>query len=161
MPTNLNLKENLDAKVESSAEIGTLYHKYLSEIDFAVDYKNINCPNIDENLLILAHEKLHDLVKDCKNIKHEAQFMMYVPYNEIFKDSNVINKVLVQGVVDMMIEFEDHFVLIDFKYSKSNITTLKERYKTQLQLYKMAIEKAYKKPVKNAYIYKINTGELI
>jgi len=161
LPTKLNLKENLHAKTKSSAEIGTLYHKYLSQVDFINEYKDFSCTDIDENLLKLAHEKLNSIVKGCKNIKNEAQFMMYVPYNSIFKDSTVENKVLVQGVVDMMIEFDDHFVLIDFKYSNSSIHTLKERYKTQLLLYKMAIEKAYKKPVKDAFIYKINSGELI
>ena len=66
-----------------------------------------------------------------------------------------------QGVVDLMIEFDDHFVLVDFKYSKLNINALKEKYQNQLKLYKLAIEKAYKKLVTASYIYHINSGEIL
>lgn len=161
LPNKLNISENLDAKIQSSAELGTLYHKYLSEIDFSKEYTKVNTNEVDEGLLELAHSKLYHICKNCIDIKHENQFMMYVPYNQIFKDSSVNQKVLVQGVVDLMVEFDDHFVLIDFKYSKRDINALKERYKTQLELYKMAIEKAYHKPVTESYIYKINSGEII
>ena len=161
LPNKLNINENLDAKIQSSAELGTLYHKYLSEIDFTKEYKKVNTNEVDESLLQLAHSKLYDICRNCINIKHENQFMMYVPYNQIFKDSSINQKVLVQGVVDLMVEFPDHFVLIDFKFSKRDINTLQERYKTQLDLYKMAIEKAYHKPVTESYIYKINSGEII
>lgn len=161
LPKKLNLTENLSASISSSAQLGTLYHSYLSKMDFTGEFVEFKTDEIDINLLKLAHNKISPLAQNCKNISHEAQFMMYVPYNSIYKDSQVSNKVLVQGIVDMLIEFEDHFILIDFKYSKRDINQLKERYSTQLNLYKMAIENCYNKPVTQSYIYKINSGELI
>lgn len=161
LPDKLYVKENLHANIESSAEIGTTYHKALSELNFNGSYDYANPYNLDEKLLKIAHNKISDLCKNCKTMHNEAQFMMYVPYSEIYKDSQITKKILVQGVVDLMIEFEDHFVLVDFKYSKLNINSLKSRYSNQLNLYKLAIEKAYHKPVTASYIYHINTGDIL
>lgn len=86
---------------------------------------------------------------------------MYIPYNEIYKDSDVTDKILVQGVIDLLIEFEDKIILIDYKLSRASSKELKERYKMQLQLYKLAIEKAYNKKVEKSLIYNIITGEII
>lgn len=159
LPNKLNVKENLNATAPSSAEIGTLYHKALSEIDFLSSYKATKTVVPDENLLKLAHQKIFELTRGATQIHHEAQFMMYLPYNQIYTDSEIENKVLVQGVVDLMIEFDDRIILVDFKYSKSNIDVLTEKYATQLKLYKLAIEKAKHKKVTESYIYQINTGD--
>ncbi len=160
LPNKLNIKENLNATTPSSAEIGTLYHKALSEIDFLASYKSPKTVVPDENLLKLAHQQISKLTRGATNLHHEAQFMMFVPYNQIYADSDIDNKVLVQGVVDLMIEFDDHITLVDFKYSKSHIDVLKEKYATQLKLYKLAIEKAKHKKVTESFIYQINTGDL-
>lgn len=160
MPKKLKLEENLQATLDTSAEIGTKYHKALSEIDFTNQNAIKEYKDLDNSLIQLAYDKIQPIAKGAKNIKQEAQFLMYVPYNEIYKDSDITNKVLVQGVVDLMIEFEEEIVLIDFKYSKLNIDTLKEKYSTQLELYKLAIEKAYNKRVAKSLIYKIDTGEM-
>lgn len=160
IPVKLDLKENLQALPDDLANIGTNYHKVLANLDYCLPYIQPNCDDIDENLIHLAYEKISPLCNNCNNIYHERQFMMYVPYNEIFKDSNISTKILVQGVVDLIIEYDEHIVLIDYKYSSSNINTLCEKYKQQIRLYKIAIEKAYKKPVTESYIYSIKTGEL-
>lgn len=160
MPNKLLMQENLDANTPSTAEVGTAYHKLLAEIDFLKPYKKIDCSNLDENLIQTAHKKLSMIAQGATKLYHEAQFMMYVPYNTIYTDSKIANKVLVQGVVDLIIEFEDYIILVDYKHSKSNINTLKDRYKAQLQLYQLAIEKAKHKKVSHAYIYHINTGDI-
>jgi ATP-dependent helicase/nuclease subunit A len=66
----------------------------------------------------------------------------------------------VQGVVDLILEFDDHIVLIDYKYSSSPINKLREKYNTQLYLYKLALERAFHKPVTQSLIYSIKTGDL-
>ena len=120
----------------------------------------MDCGNLDEKLIEKAYEKISKLAFGAMNIQHEAQFMMYVPYKTIYPDSDISNRVLVQGVVDLIIEFDDHIILVDYKHSKSNIKVLKDTYKTQLKLYKLAIEKAKNKKVTESYIYHINTGDL-
>lgn len=160
VPVKLNVKENLHALPDDLAKIGTRYHNILSQIDFCLPYNKVAEDDIDEKLIHLAYDKISKLCIGCKNIYHERQFMMNVPYNEIFVDSNITTKILVQGVIDLIVEFEDHIVLVDYKYSNSNILTLRDKYKEQIRLYKLALEKAFKKPVRDSYIYSIKTGEL-
>ena len=53
------------------------------------------------------------MVVDAVNIKKEAEFMMYVPYNEVV-ESEVDDKILIQGVVDLLIEKENSIIIVDY-----------------------------------------------
>ena len=160
-PIRLNLGENLQATTDDLAQIGTQYHSALSSIDYSCPYiYENNDSDIDESLIKLAYDKLSPLAQNCINQFNEKQFMMYIPYKDIYPDSNLDTKILVQGIVDLILEFDDHIVLVDYKYSNSSINKLIERYSTQLKLYKIALERAFKKPVSHSYIYSIKTGEL-
>lgn len=161
LPSDLHLSENLNIKVDSSKELGTLYHSEFSKFDFSKSSYRNTCALLDDKIIQQAFEKLSSLQEGSIRQLHEAPFLMCVPYNEIYKDSNISDKILVQGVVDLLIEFDDKIILVDYKLSKSNSKALKDRYKVQLYLYKLAIEKAYKKKVEESYIYNIITGELI
>ncbi len=159
-PVRLNLKENLQANVDDLAQIGTLYHSVLSNINYNKPYTTEPREGIDENLIRTAYDKICPLAKNYIRQLNEKQFMMYVPYCDIYPDSDIDTKILVQGVVDLILEFDDHIILVDYKYSSLPIKSLCKKYSTQLMLYKMAIERAYKKPVTHSYIYSIKTGEL-
>lgn len=160
-PIRLNLGENLQATTDDLAQIGTQYHSALSSIDYSCPYiYENNDSDIDESLIKLAYDKLSPLAQNCINQFNEKQFMMYIPYKDIYPDSNLDTKILVQGIVDLILEFDNHIVLVDYKYSNSSINKLIERYSTQLKLYKIALERAFKKPVSHSYIYSIKTGEL-
>ena len=146
---------------EDKALIGTHYHKALEMLDFTKDYeKNTNFEDVDYAKIELAHKNISKLAINAIQIKKEAEFMMYVPYNSIV-DSEVEDKVLIQGVVDLIIEKENSVILVDYKFSSLPSAKLKEKYCEQLNLYKKAIELAYKKPVEQMYIYSINNSELV
>ena len=146
---------------EDRALIGTHYHKSLEMLDFTKAYeKNTDFEDVDYSKIEKAHKVIKDLVKDSVNIKKEAEFMMYVPYNKIV-ESDVDDKVLIQGVVDLIIEKENYVILVDYKFSSLPTNKLKEKYAEQLNLYKNAIELAFNKPVEQMYIYSINNAELI
>lgn len=159
-PIRLNTTENLNATVDDLASIGTMYHAELASINYAKPYNYEPAESVDENLIKNAYIKISPLAKSCIKQYNEKQFMMYVPYKDIYLDSDIDTKVLVQGVVDLILELDDHIILVDYKYSHSHMEKLKQKYSTQLKLYKMAIEKAFKKPVTNAYIYSIKNSEL-
>lgn len=145
---------------EDRALVGTHYHKALENLDLNRPYeKNTDFEDIDYKKVEMAHSVLSKLATNSINIKKEAEFMMYVPYNEIV-DSDIQDKVLVQGVVDLIIEYENSITIVDYKFSKLHIKTLKEKYGEQLELYKKAVEIAFNKKVEHIYIYSINTGEL-
>ena len=84
---------------------------------------------------------------------------MHVPYNEIV-ESEITDKVLIQGVVDLIIEKENSIIIVDYKFSKLPTQLLKEKYSEQLKLYKIAVERAFEKPVENTFIYSIEKAEL-
>ena len=146
---------------EDKAKIGVEYHSALELLDLKRPYeKNSDFKLVDYNKIKLAHEKLSPLVKDAIAIKKEAEFTMFIPYNQIVY-SDVEDRVLIQGVVDLLIEKENSIVLVDYKFSSLPAKVLKNKYLEQLNLYKLAIEEAYKKPVEHMFIYSINSGELI
>ena len=142
-------KEWLTKSVQFNAEedkalIGTHYHTALEKLNFESDYcKNTNFEDVDYNKIKKAHEILSQLIKNSIKVRKEAEFMMYVPHKELV-ESEVENKVLVQGVVDLLIEEHDGFVIVDYKFSSLPVRVLKQKYAEQLLLYKQAVEKAFK-----------------
>lgn len=148
-------------EIADKAKIGVEYHSALEKLDLSSEYeKNTDFDNVDYEKIKHAHFKLSPLVKDAKSVKKEAEFMMFVPYNEVV-ESEIKDNVLVQGVVDLIIERENSIDIVDYKFSSLPAKILKEKYAEQLNLYKKAVESAFKKPVEHMYIYSINTGELI
>ena len=140
---------------------GTHYHKVLELLDFQANYDVEKMyDDVDYKLIELAHKKLAKLCAGAKKLHKEAEFMMYVPYSQVV-NSNVDDKVLIQGVCDLIIEREKTIDIVDYKFSNLNILTLKEKYAEQLSLYNLAVENAFKKPVEHTYLYSIKTGELI
>ena len=121
--------------------------------------KNTDFEDVDYKKIEKAYTVLSKLVAGAKKIKKEAEFMMYVPYNEIV-ESVASDKVLVQGVVDLIIEKENSVDIVDYKFSKLGAKALKEKYAEQLELYKKAVELAFNKKVEHMYIYSIEKGEL-
>ncbi len=155
------INKKMQYEQEDRAQIGTEYHKALEMLDLTKPYEqNSNFNMVDYSKIKLAHSVLSGLAKDSVSIKKEAEFMMYLPYNQLV-DSPITDKVLVQGVVDLLIEKADSFILVDYKFSSLPAHVLKQKYAEQLNLYKLAIEKAYNKKVEHMYIYSINSGELV
>lgn len=145
---------------EDRAKQGVHYHKALEMIDFSKEYeKNTDFEDVDYKKIELAHKIISPLTNQATTRK-EADFEMYLPYNALM-GGNVDDKVLVQGVVDLIIIHKDYIDIVDYKFSRLNIKLLKQKYFEQLELYKYAVEKAFGLPVKNCYIYSINTGELL
>jgi len=148
------------SSLEDKAKIGTHYHNALEKLDFNNEYvKNTDFEDVDYSKIEKTHSVLRELTKDAVKLHKEADFEMYVPYCELV-ESEIQDKVLVQGVVDLIIEREKDIDIVDYKFSSLKIDVLKEKYAEQLALYKKAVESAFNKPVKNTYIYSINTGEL-
>ena len=155
------MSSSVQYSLEDRAQIGVNYHSAMEKLDLIAPYmKNSSYDYVDYDKIRLAHEKLSPLVQNATNIKKEAEFMMYVPYNSVVK-SDVEDKVLIQGVVDLIIERENSIDIVDYKFSTLPVKVLKQKYAEQLNLYKMAVEQAFNKPVEHMYIYSINTGELI
>lgn len=145
---------------EDKIKTGINYHSALEKLDLKSAYeKNTNIEFVDYSKIEKAHQILSQLATNSVKIFNEAEFVMYVPYNEIV-NSDITDKVLIQGVVDLIIEKENSIIIVDYKFSKLPARVLKEKYSEQLKLYKLAVEKAFNKPVEQIYIYSIEKAEL-
>ncbi|MDE6060743.1 MAG: PD-(D/E)XK nuclease family protein, partial [Clostridia bacterium] len=166
---------------EDGASVGTAYHKVMQYIDFfargekgvAAELDRLVAEEllteeeralIDESLIVACLDsEIMELARDAQlngKCMREQPFMMYKPANELREDFKTDDKVLVQGVIDLYLSGKQN-VLIDFKYSKLNDEQLKEKYKTQLNLYKTAIESALRVKVDRALIYSFQAGHAI
>jgi ATP-dependent helicase/nuclease subunit A len=96
------------------------------------------------------------IIDSARNGKYEREraFMLYLPASELLQDCAVTDKVLVQGVIDLIILGESN-AIVDFKVTQSSPTVLKQRYKGQLDLYALAAEKLLGIKIERKIIYEI------
>ena len=71
-------------------------------------------------------------------------------------------EVLVQGIADCVFREGDGLVLLDYKTDRvSEPKELIDRYRTQLQFYKQALEQIFDLPVKQAVLYSFHLGTTV
>jgi ATP-dependent helicase/nuclease subunit A len=63
-------------------------------------------------------------------------------------------RVLIQGIIDVFFQEDDHLVLLDYKTDRvTSAEELKARYEVQLRLYRDALEMNRQLPVTEMLIY--------
>ena len=134
---------------------GLNYQKYDSKsLSRALDRLVIENKITRDELKVIEEEKIIAYFKDllikklyqnAVNIRKEETFLM--KYEDYY----------VNGQIDIMFEFEDEIVLLDFKTDKIKREGI---YDDQLKIYKLAIEESLKKQVSKSYIYWYNFSEL-
>ena len=83
-------------------------------------------------------------------------------YNNLIKSANTTNKIVVQGVIDLVIEHDEGVYLVDFKTNKNvDAGTLIKLYSVQLELYARACELGFGKKILGTYIYSVASDMLI
>lgn len=125
----------------SKMEFGTTVHKYLELIDFNNYEKEIKLLNLNDyykNKLLMFFKNLASLNLVVKKIYHEYEFM----YNN--GESNVV------GVIDLLIETNDGYVVIDYKLGDIE----KDGYINQLNTYRDYLVNLTNKKV-SCYLYSI------
>ena len=181
---NYNIKDFHQSKPdykqsdEDFLKIGTNYHKVLEKIDFSIknmDELDLSINNLlDNNILFNSDLEFVDKTKilsACKNLSKiispndvilkEKQFMYYPTLNSVVNTTNQ-NRVLVQGMVDLIILKPNEIFVVDYKTSRlTSEQKFKDKYAMQLNLYASAIEKFYNKKVTKKFIYSFYLDKLI
>ncbi|MBO4235535.1 MAG: UvrD-helicase domain-containing protein [Firmicutes bacterium] len=171
----------------SAAERGTVYHRVLEKLDFAkaLDPSYIDSKvayMVDKN--IISEEELASV--DIGKIK--SFFDSEIGKRASAAASNgmlekerpftlMINKdgqdVLVQGIIDCYFRVADggelRTVLLDYKSNRirggvprqEEIRRISDMYRTQLAVYRLALEEAGLRPVDEVYLYLLDIGEAI
>jgi ATP-dependent helicase/nuclease subunit A len=163
-----------DSKVKKlfdhvEADTGTNYHAILQYINYnAKSQEEIqkeisrlvleNRINIEDakkmDLALLEKIMNGEIISLARNNKtvREQPFMLYT--NSIDDATTLQDKVLVQGVIDLVI-FSEKVILVDFKASFGSPKYLKEKYSKQLELYAKAVEEIMGYAVDRKVIYNI------
>ena len=101
-------------------------------------------------------EEINKYLDEAKKTYKEQPFYINIPVKELY-ESKSNEKILVQGIIDLYyITENEEIILVDYKtdYVPENKSSyLKEKYQSQLNLYKRALEQALGKKVTRAYIY--------
>lgn len=160
-----------------SRETGTIYHKILEHIDF----ESTSLNRINDELLILVkkgiltEKELHSIdktiifntlnsslwskIRESKYYR-EYPFMLYVPLMEVEPSMDIEDKILLQGVCDLLVLGEEN-IIIDYKFTNLDTQSIIKRYYNQLKLYAMAIEKIKNINIHRKIVYVINRNEVL
>ena len=90
-------------------------------------------------------------------VRREVSFTLAVPAAEVYPDLSAAvassDVVIVQGMIDLLLEEDDGFVLVDYKTDRREPEQAALRYGTQIRLYRRAVEEILGRPVKEAYLH--------
>ncbi|WP_404451698.1 helicase-exonuclease AddAB subunit AddA [Virgibacillus necropolis] len=168
-------------KTISAAEKGTAMHTVMQHIPLTKEWKASEVESfverlVDKEILTTDEAEIIDgkvieeffrteigkRMLQASNVHREVPFSLSLSAKEVYASwsSDVDEQVLVQGVIDCVIPVEDGLMILDYKTDaiekevtdkvKEQLTT---RYKTQMELYRLAIERIWKKPVTTVYLY--------
>ena len=157
----------------TGAQKGTLLHLCLQKLDINKQYDlnkikalinnlvdkeiitELEAKNINNNAILeFTNSTIWQDMKKAKKVYREKPFYITIPAKEIYEE-DVEEDILVQGVIDLYyINENDEIVLVDYKTDfVQTEQELINKYKTQLELYRKALENALNKKVKYTYIY--------
>lgn len=147
-----NAKNNLESELNRLKE-----NEFLTQTEIEnINQKNVNMfLNSDLMQRMLNSQKLH----------REYQFIYQIDakeVNEEISDEFAKEKVLIQGIADLIIEEADGIIIVDYKTDYlNNEQDFIDRYQKQLEIYKDAMNKYFDKPVKECVIYSLHMGKAI
>lgn len=123
-------------------------YKFFNEKEF----NNLDIKKLEN----LFRSNFFSYILSSNKIYREYKLMTYFSAYEIYRDIKYKNgdNILIQGIADCVLEFDDYLVLIDYKtdFVKKE-KDLIDKYKDQLKIYRKALEENFQKKVKISYIY--------
>ena len=173
----------------SRAEIGTAMHTVMQHLPFDRDWNREKLKSFTEHLVakeIMTEEQaevidfaaieaffnsdVFPLLENAKQIQREVPFSVMIPASEVYQNwqDETDEQLFLQGIIDLLVETDDGWFIIDYKTDRVNrvvddaeINRLKDRYQTQLKLYREAIEKILHVQINQAYLYFFDQSLLI
>lgn len=160
---------------KTGTERGISAHKILENLDFSaldrepfkvqVEKMIIDGVIDEQKVRELDLEKIESAINKFskeiigKKIYKEQWFTFEMDSNKIFENTN--EKILVQGIIDLLVLEEDGARIYDYKYSVLGGERLLEKYALQLNLYGYAVEKVLGLKIKGKTIVNILSGEAV
>ena len=164
-----------DAK---ATEIGTAFHQFMQHFPIQADHTLASIANFKDNLIsrgiikaqlarrinlkdiynFTTSEVFHQLLK-AKKIQKELPFTMLIQAG-----TNKQAKAMLQGIIDLLAEFDDEVWIVDYKTDQVvNFTLeaamLRRRYAIQMKYYIQAMRDVYSDKTIIAKVYFIRANE--
>ncbi len=172
----------LQEKNISGAEFGTIMHSVMQHLDFTGDLTSAGIlKQIDKlvkaQIINPEHQKIvsrraesianffsseiGQKVTHAQEVYRELPFSFFVDAKstKIF-DSN--EKILVQGIIDLIFKFNGRWYLVDYKTDRNNSDEhFQKEYHEQIKYYVKAVETVTKIKIDEQYLYLLGAGRFI
>jgi ATP-dependent helicase/nuclease subunit A len=166
----------------TGAERGTLMHSIMQQMDLQGDLSE---SGIKEQITVMVKKEMilpeHAEIVDTKGVaaffqsslgqrlcaspkvRRELPFSLVLPAEKFYDDMVGAGEgIFIQGILDVLFDEADGLVLVDYKTDwVTDSSELIDRYSVQLNLYAEAVEKIFKQPVIEKYLYVFSTKEAV
>lgn len=154
-------------KEKNGAFYGTAMHKFLSLSDLESDFEEEKRRLVsekkltekeaeilrEESIKVFKRSDIYDYIINADSVLREEDFVVSVPASLYNKKAGTDSEILLQGAIDVLCEYSDGIVIIDYKTDNKTENELTEKYAFQLYLYSVAAEKMFSKKVVKAFIW--------
>ena len=165
----------------TGAQKGTVLHLCMQKLEIGKQYRieeikelinnlkereiitKLEAQSVNTNAILkFTKSRIWEELKNAKEIHREKSFYMTIPAKEIY-NKELDEKIVVQGIIDLYyINSNNDLILLDYKtdYVQSE-EELVQKYNSQLELYKKALESSLNRKVDKIYIYSTYLGKEI
>ena len=172
--------ESLSRLGMTPAERGTCLHKFMQYADFSLAEQDAETEKqrlVDRGFLLpdeaavidpaqvreFFSSSIAERMKKSPRVLREHKFAILLPagqFDETLSGADAEEEVLIQGIIDCAFEESGTMVLLDYKTDRvKNGEELAERYRDQLDLYKVALEETLGLPVREVSLYSFHLGQ--
>lgn len=114
-----------------------------------------------EQVLEFTRSPLYEKIITALSVKKEVPFMTLVQV-----DDHEQSQILLQGVIDLLAEFEDEVYIIDYKTDyvrdfEAQQQELKQRYETQMKYYAKAIKEIFPMKKVSCHVYFLKVSQCL
>ena len=92
-------------------------------------------------------------------MRHGIILAKSIPAKKFIAETQSDEDIMLQGVIDCVVITDDGIAIIDYKTDRNfDETDTVEKYRIQLECYKYAAEKIFKKPVVSKILFMLDSG---
>ncbi len=161
----------------SPTELGTLMHLVLQHLDLYQPLDELNVAVqvqelVRREVITEAQARAVDTAAIARffasplgqrirerpdRVRREVSFTLGMPAAEVYGDLPpevaAGETVIIQGMVDLLLETDEGFILVDYKTDRREPEDAAQRYTVQIETYSRAVEQILGKPVVEAYLH--------
>ncbi len=175
------LLQLLDFSAFKERKIEEIFEEELQRLlsEHAITQSDLSLVKKEALLAFLETPVAQMMIEASEILKREHAFSFLIPAHEMFYQQIPEeqlqelgnDQLLIHGVIDSFIEYDDHLVLIDYKTDQyrpflnatrqQQIDLIEDTYRFQMSLYREALRVAKNKPVTETYLVLLDFQEVI